>query len=57
LLVATQGSTLRSIVEAGRFPVVKRLIATEYEFNLETLFEFGLQRLLDGLAAFIDGSR
>jgi len=53
----TQGPTLRSIVEAGRFPLFERLIAAEYEFNLGNLFEFGLQRLLDGLAALIDGSR
>ncbi len=51
----TQGSALRSIVEAGRFPVFERVTATEYDFNLENLFEFGLQRLLDGLSALIDG--
>ena len=51
----TQGSALRSIVETGRFPVFERLTATDYDFNLENLFEFGLQRLLDGLTALIDG--
>jgi AcrR family transcriptional regulator len=53
--LVTQGPALRSIVEAGRFPVFERLTATDYDFNLENLFEFGLQRLLDGLTALIDG--
>ena len=44
----TQGPAMRSIVEAGSFPVFERLTATHYDFNLENLFEFGLQRLLDG---------
>jgi AcrR family transcriptional regulator len=51
----TQGPALRSIVAAGPFPVFERLTATDYDFNLENLFEFGLQRLLDGLSAVIDG--
>jgi AcrR family transcriptional regulator len=51
----TQGPAMRSIVEAGRFPVFERVTATDYDFNLENLFEFGLQRLLDGLTALIDG--
>jgi AcrR family transcriptional regulator len=51
----TQGPAMRAIVEAGRFSVFARVTATDYDFNLETLFEFGLQRLLDGLATFIDG--
>jgi hypothetical protein len=42
-------------VEAGRFRVFERITAADYDFNLETLFEFGLQRLLDGLTALIDG--
>jgi AcrR family transcriptional regulator len=53
----TQGPAMRSIVEAGRFPVFERITATDYDFNLENLFEFGLQRLLDGLTAVIDGPR
>jgi AcrR family transcriptional regulator len=53
----TQEPAMRSIVEAGRFPVFERLTAADYDFNLENLFEFGLQRLLDGLTALIDGCR
>jgi AcrR family transcriptional regulator len=51
----TQGPALRAIVEAGPFPVFERVTAADYDFNLENLFEFGLQRLLDGLTALIDG--
>jgi DNA-binding transcriptional regulator YhcF (GntR family) len=51
----TQGPALRAIVEAGRFSVFERITATDYDFNLGNLFEFGLQRLLDGLTALIDG--
>jgi AcrR family transcriptional regulator len=51
----TQAPAMRSMVAAGRFPVFERLTATEYDFNLDNLFEFGLQRLLDGLTALIDG--
>ena len=51
----TQGPALRAIVEAGRFSVFERVTAADYDFNLGNLFEFGLQRLLDGLTALIDG--
>jgi AcrR family transcriptional regulator len=50
-----QGSALRSVIEGGRAPVFERLTATGYDFSLENLFEFGLQRLLDGLAPIVDG--
>jgi AcrR family transcriptional regulator len=50
-----QGLAMRSIVAAGRFPVFERVTAADYDFNLDHLFEFGLQRLLDGLASVIDG--
>jgi hypothetical protein len=45
---------MQAIVQAGRLSVFARVTASDYDFNLETLFEFGLQRLLDGLTAFID---
>jgi AcrR family transcriptional regulator len=50
----TQGPAMQAIVQAGRLSVFARVTASDYDFNLETLFEFGLQRLLDGLTAFID---
>jgi AcrR family transcriptional regulator len=38
---------------SGGYPVFQRLISEEYDFSLDQIFEFGLQRLLDGLAALI----
>jgi AcrR family transcriptional regulator len=52
--LTAQGSALRSAIEGGRAPVFERVIATDYDFSLERLFEFGLQRLLDGLAPVVD---
>jgi hypothetical protein len=52
--VDTQQPALRAIMSAGRFPKLARLINDGYDFDLDALFEFGLQRLLDGLAALLD---
>ena len=38
---------------AGGYPLFQRLISQEYDFSLDEIFEFGLQRLLDGLAVLI----
>ncbi|OZM80248.1 TetR/AcrR family transcriptional regulator C-terminal domain-containing protein [Pseudonocardia sp. MH-G8] len=50
----TQVPTLRAIVADGAFPVFERMLSRPYDFDLDTLFEFGLQRLLDGFAALIE---
>jgi AcrR family transcriptional regulator len=50
-----QEPALRPFMTPGRFPVFERLVATEYDFDLNAIFEFGLQRLLDGVAVLIDG--
>ena len=50
----TQVPTLRAIAADGAFPVFERMLSTPYDFDLDTLFEFGLQRLLDGFAALIE---
>ncbi len=42
-----------SALMAGRFPRLVRLTAGEVDMDLESLFEFGLQRLLDGYAELI----
>jgi AcrR family transcriptional regulator len=49
----TQEAAMRSIVGNGRFPAFERVLSTPYDFDLDTLFEFGLQRLLDGFAVVI----
>ncbi|MEV4612585.1 TetR/AcrR family transcriptional regulator C-terminal domain-containing protein [Kitasatospora sp. NPDC049258] len=38
----------------GRFPALERLTAAGYEFDLDHLFEFGLRRILDGIAVLVD---
>lgn len=45
-----QEPRLRALVADGRFPVFQRYVSQEYDFDLDHLFEFGLGRLLDGLA-------
>ena len=50
----TQESQLDSILSPGQFPMFERLVTEEYDFSLDRIFEFGLQRLLDGLATLIN---
>ncbi|MFR9787492.1 TetR/AcrR family transcriptional regulator C-terminal domain-containing protein [Streptomyces sp. MB22_4] len=42
------------ILATGRFPALSRLATAGYDLDLDALFEFGLRRLLDGLAVFLD---
>jgi AcrR family transcriptional regulator len=51
----TQVASMQSMMAAGEFPVLGRIAENAYDFNLDTVFEFGLQRLLDGYAVLIDG--
>jgi AcrR family transcriptional regulator len=50
----TQVPSLRSMVAAGNLPTLGRMVDTPYDYDLDTVFEFGLQRLLDGFAVLID---
>ncbi|MFE7117293.1 TetR/AcrR family transcriptional regulator C-terminal domain-containing protein [Streptomyces sp. NPDC057654] len=52
----TQAPALLEILATGRFPALSRLTATGYDLDLDALFEYGLQRLLDGLAPLLDES-
>jgi AcrR family transcriptional regulator len=47
----SQEPKLSAIVEGGQFPVFTRYVSQDYDFSLDWLFEFGLARILDGLAA------
>jgi AcrR family transcriptional regulator len=49
----TQEPALRAILASGRFPMLERLVTEGYDFDLDGLFEFGLQRILDGIAVLI----
>ncbi|MFH9954019.1 TetR/AcrR family transcriptional regulator C-terminal domain-containing protein [Streptomyces roseolus] len=49
-----QEPAFRATLEGGRYPALARLARAGYDFDLDGLFEFGLQRLLDGLAVLLD---
>ncbi|MEU7605159.1 TetR/AcrR family transcriptional regulator C-terminal domain-containing protein [Streptomyces sp. NPDC041003] len=49
----TQEPALLAVLRTGRFPALSRLATAGYDFDLDALFEFGLQRLLDGLAPLL----
>lgn len=49
----TQQPALRALFATGRYPTFERFINERYDFDLDELFEFGLQRLLDGLAPLL----
>jgi DNA-binding transcriptional regulator YhcF (GntR family) len=49
-----QDTKMASVITSGPFPVLSGIIAQGgIDFDLDTLFEFGLQRMLDGLAVFL----
>jgi hypothetical protein len=56
-----QSAEYAAIAATGRFPTFSRIVdemgRTEHEINLDRVFEFGLQPLLDGLAALIERAR
>ncbi|MFI8822600.1 TetR/AcrR family transcriptional regulator C-terminal domain-containing protein [Streptomyces sp. NPDC053431] len=52
--MGSQEPALLTILASGRFPALSRLAATGYDLDLDALFEFGLQRLLDGIASYVD---
>ncbi|HEX4256435.1 MAG TPA: TetR/AcrR family transcriptional regulator C-terminal domain-containing protein [Streptosporangiaceae bacterium] len=49
----SQEAEFWSSLPPGGYPRFQRLISEEYDFSLDQIFEFGLQRLLDGLDALI----
>ncbi|MFD0378328.1 TetR/AcrR family transcriptional regulator C-terminal domain-containing protein [Streptomyces sp. NPDC127112] len=52
----TQEPALLAILTTGRFPALSHLARAGYDLDLDALFEFGLQRLLDGLASLLNES-
>ncbi|HEY2520948.1 MAG TPA: TetR/AcrR family transcriptional regulator C-terminal domain-containing protein [Streptosporangiaceae bacterium] len=49
----TQEARFWSTLPPGGYPMFEQLISKEYDFSLDHIFEFGLQRLLDGLDTLI----
>jgi DNA-binding transcriptional regulator YhcF (GntR family) len=51
----SQGAHFARVLASGRYPQLARVIATpDVDLDVDTLFDFGLQRLLDGYAALIE---
>ncbi|MFI9101295.1 TetR/AcrR family transcriptional regulator C-terminal domain-containing protein [Streptomyces fildesensis] len=47
-------AAMQAIVASGRFPMYSSLAGRhDLEINLDTIFEFGLRRLLDGIEVFV----
>jgi AcrR family transcriptional regulator len=42
---------LLALIGTGSFPAFEQALGSGFDFDLDTLFEFGLQRLLDGVHA------
>ena len=52
-----QGAHFARVLASGRYPQLARVIGTpDVDLDVDTLFDFGLERLLDGYAAFIERS-
>jgi DNA-binding transcriptional regulator YhcF (GntR family) len=45
------GGLFTPIIDSGAFPAFSRVVSRPFDFDLDAVFEFGLQRLLDGYAA------
>jgi len=51
----SRGADFARVVASGRYPQLARVIAAPgVDLDVDTLFDFGLERLLDGYAALID---
>jgi len=55
--IESQMSAMTALFSAGGFPMLARITAPAgLEFDLSTLFEFGLPRLLDGFAVLVSST-
>ncbi|HEY8458332.1 MAG TPA: TetR/AcrR family transcriptional regulator C-terminal domain-containing protein [Actinopolymorphaceae bacterium] len=52
--IETQDHVLASLTAGGRFPRFAELVGSGYDVDLDGLFEYGLQRLLDGMAVQVE---
>ncbi|MER5867532.1 TetR/AcrR family transcriptional regulator C-terminal domain-containing protein [Kitasatospora sp. NPDC002040] len=54
--MAAQEADLHTVLASGRFPLLERYTVDGYDFDLDRLFTFGLDRLLDGIAVLLGES-
>ncbi|WP_254708694.1 TetR/AcrR family transcriptional regulator C-terminal domain-containing protein [Streptomyces lunaelactis] len=56
--MASNEPRMEAIQTTGAYPTLSTLFGEdEFDLELGTLFEFGLERMLDGVAALIEGPR
>ena len=48
---------MAAFLKSGPFPHLARVVGESVDLDLDTLFEFGLRRLLDGLEELVRLSR
>ena len=53
----TQETTFQSYVDTEEMSHFRELVSQEFDFDLDTLFRFGLARLLDGLEPYVNERR
>lgn len=47
--IETQEPELRQLLDSGRFPAMEYIVVQQFDYDLDAVFEYGLQRLLDGI--------
>lgn len=55
--LASQAAGFEAIAAAGELPLLSQLVATDDDLDLDELFEFGLERLLDGVERYLADRR
>lgn len=55
--IETQRRAIAAVVASGRFPAFAEASRHPFDYDLDAVFEYGLQRLLDGVAARIAAVR
>jgi DNA-binding transcriptional regulator YhcF (GntR family) len=48
--IETQEPDLEGVLVSGRFPALEYVVRQQFDYDLDAVFEYGLQRLLDGVA-------
>ncbi|MEH1130546.1 TetR/AcrR family transcriptional regulator [Micromonospora sp. CPCC 206061] len=51
--IGTQRRAIAAVVASGRYPGFAEVSRHPFDYDLDAVFEYGLQRLLDGVAAHI----
>jgi hypothetical protein len=55
--IESQGANFARVLASGRYPVLERIFeAPGVDLDVDSLFEFGLRRLLDGYAALLQAT-